>query len=145
MKIQTIVSALIISGLALGQWAGAGELSGKAKGQIDAISALLEQRPEMVIDFSKTSGEYCINSGKVGGGHMTHYAINPSTTVEDIIDFVKVKSLKGSIDVNSLPRAPTQLGTMKPNQWYYLPTGQHDPHHGKPAKTDMLVRATNVQ
>lgn len=145
MSIRIVASMLIAGALAVSQWAGAQELTGKAKGEIDAISALVQSHPEMVIDFSKKSGEYCMNTWKVGGGHMTHYAIDRSKTVEDVIDFVKVKSLKGSVDVNSLPRSPTKLGAKKPNQWYYQPAGLYDPHHGKAMPIDLLVRASNVE
>lgn len=145
MNARSMASLMIVGTLAVGQWASAGELTGKAKGQVDTISAYVKSHPEMVIDFSKKSGEYCMNTWKVGGGHMTHYAIDPSKSVEDVIDFVKVESLKGSVDVNSLPRAPTKLGAKKPNQWYYQPAGQHDPHHGKALPIDLLVRASNVE
>ncbi|MFQ5936469.1 MAG: hypothetical protein ACE5LB_08685 [Acidiferrobacterales bacterium] len=145
MNARFMASMMIIGGLAAGQWAGAHELTGKAKGQVDTIAGLVKSHPEIVIDFSKKSGEYCMNTWKVGGSHMTHYAIDRSKTVEDVIDFVKVASLKGSIDVNSLPLAPTKLGAKKPNQWYYLPAGRHDPHHGKALPKDLLVRATNVE
>lgn len=145
MMARIIISMVIIGGLATGGWVSAQELTGKVKGEIDTIAGYLKSHPEMVIDFSDKSGEYCLNTWKVGGSHMTHYAIDPSLTVEDVIDFVKVSSLKGSVDVDSLPRAPTGLGAMKPNQWYYLPAGQYDPHHGKAARIDLLVRATDVK
>ncbi len=145
MSIRIIASMMIIGALAVGQWASAGEPTGKVKGEIDTIAGYLKSHPEMVIDFSKTSGEYCMNTWEVGGGHMTHYAIDPSKTVEDYIDFVKVDSLKGCVDVNSLPRAPTKLGAKEPNKWYYQPAGQHDPHHGGTLPMDLLVRASNVE
>lgn len=145
MSIRIAVSMLIAGALAVSQWAGAHELTGKAKGQVDTFSTMVKSHPEMVIDFSKKSGEYCMNTWKVGGGHMTHYAVDRSKTVEDVIDFVKVKSLKGSVDVNSLPRSPTKLGAKEPNQWYYQPAGQYDPHHGKALPIDLLVRASNVK
>lgn len=124
---------------------GAHEFTGKVKGQVDTISSYLSSHPEMVIDFTSKSGEYCLNTWKVGGSHMTHYAVDPSKTSEDVIDFVKTSSLEGVIDVSKLPLAPTELGAMKPNQWYFLPAGQFDPHHGKPAKVDLVVRATNIE
>ena len=145
MSIRAIASVVIIGGLALGQWAGAYELTGKAKGQVDTIAGLVKSHPEMVIDFTQKNGEYCMNTWKVGGSHMTHYAVDPSKTIEDVTDFVKVESFQGSIDVNTLPRAPTKLGAKEPNQWYYVPAGQYDPHHGKALPFDILVRASNVE
>ena len=145
MNTRFMASLIIIGTFAVSQWAGAGELTGKAKGEVDTFSSMVKSHPEMVIDFSKKSGEYCMNTWKVGGGHMTHYAIDRSKTVEDVIDFVKVKSFKGSVDVNSLPRSPTKLGAKKPNQWYYQPAGLYDPHHGKAMPIDLLVRASNVE
>ena len=142
MSIRIIASMVILGALAVGQWAGAHELPARA---IDTIAALVKSHPEMVIDFSKKSGEYCMNTWKVGGGHMTHYAIDPSKSVEDAIDFVKVESFKGSIDVNSLPLAPTKLGAKEPNKWYYQPAGRYDPHHGKALPIDLVVRASNVE
>ena len=141
-----LVSALAgVAGIVIAQGAGAHELTGKEKGQVDTIAAYVQSHPEMVIDFTDKSGEYCMNTWKVGGSHMTHYAIDPTKTKEDVIDFVKADSLAGSIDLDSLPRAPTELGAMKPNQWYFLPAGQYDPHHGKNAKADLLVRAADIK
>ena len=145
MKARIIASVMIIGGLAIAPLAGANELTGKVKGEVDTISAYLKSHPEMVIDLSNKSGEYCMNTWKVGGSHMTHYTIDPSKTVEDVIDFVKADSFKGSVDVASLPRLPDKLGAMEPNTWYYLPAGQYDPHHMTRFRSDLLVRATNVK
>ena len=145
MYTRTIASLSVVGILAIAQSVVAHELTGKEKGQVDTFTGYVRGHPEMVIDFTDKSGEYCLNTWKVGGSHMTHYAVDPSKTQEDIIDFVKADSLKGVVEVGSLPRAPTELGLMKPNQWYYLPAGQYDPHHGKAAKADLLVRAANIK
>lgn len=112
-----------------------------------ALGQYLQDHPEMVVDFSKVSGEYCINALKVKGGHMTHYAIDPSKTTEDVVLFVDAQPfLDAGIDFSTLPRLPDSLGTMKTGQWYYLPKGAPDPHHGaKRSKRAMLVRATDIQ
>lgn len=124
--------------------AGSAEKVAKARATIDQY---LESHPEMVIDFSKTSGEYCINALKVKGGHMTHFAIDPSKTTEDVIVFVDAQPLiDAGVDFSKLPHLPSTLGAMKNGQWYYLPKGGADPHHGtKQSKRAMLVRATDVQ
>ncbi len=112
-----------------------------------AINAYIQTHPEMIIDFSKVSGEYCVNTWKVGGGHMTHYAIDPSKTTEDLIDFVKAQSfVDGGIDVTKLRRMPDTLGTMKNGQWYYLPKGAAEPHHGSKAfPLALIVRSSDIQ
>lgn len=110
-----------------------------------AIGAMLESHPEMVVDLSKTSGEYCVNTWNVGGGHMTHYAIDPSRSREDVIEFVRLDSFPGHVDVSALPRLPGELGRMKPNQWYHLPVGGYDPHHATRFPFALLIRATNVE
>ncbi len=117
----------------------------KLEGQINAIKGMLNTHPEMVIDLSDKSGEYCINTWKVGGSHMTHYAIEPGNTHEDVIDFVRADSLAGAVDVTKLPTMPDKLGGMKPNQWYYLPAGGYDPHHMTRFKFPVLIRATDVE
>lgn len=124
--------------------AGSGDKVAKANA---VIGQYLQTHPEMVIDFSNVSGEYCINALKVQGGHMTHYAIDPSKTTEDVIVFVDAQPLiDAGVDFSKLPRLPSRLGGMKNGQWYYLPKGGVDPHHGsKQSKRAMLVRATNVQ
>ena len=112
-----------------------------------AISNYIDTHPEMIIDLAKVSGEYCVNTWKVKGGHMTHYAIDPSKTTEDMIDFVKAQSfIDAGIDVTKLPKMPDKLGAMKNDQWYYLPKGAPEPHHGKTAfPLALIIRASNIQ
>ena len=100
----------------------------------------------MVLDFTHVSGEYCLNTWKAGGAHMTHYAVDPSGTREDVIDFVKADALiAGGIDVASLPRFPGGLGAMEPDQWYYLPANELEPHHGGKFPVPLLIRASDIQ
>lgn len=142
--IASLLAGLMAS-LAFTNTATAGSADKVAKAHA-AIGAYLETHPEMVIDFSDVSGEYCVNTWKVKGGHMAHYAIDPSKTTEDVIDFVKAQSLiDAGIDVTKLPRLPSELGAKKNGQWYYLPKGGFDPHHGKKQKRALMVRATNIQ
>ncbi len=114
--------------------------------ELGAIAKHLQAKPEMALDFSKVSGEYCLNTWKAGGGHMTHFAIDLSASQEDVIDFVIADSLtQAGVDVASLPRFPGGLGTMVPNTWYHLPAGELEPHHGKPFPVALLLRASNIQ
>ena len=114
--------------------------------ELGTIARHLQARPEMVLDFSKVSGEYCLNTWKAGGGHMTHFAIDLASTQEDVIDFVIADSLtQAGVDVASLPRFPGALGAMAPNTWYFLPAGELEPHHGGPFSVPLLIRASNIQ
>ncbi len=123
----------------------AAERSERVQAEIDTISQYLDGHPEMAIDLREVSGEFCFNTWMVGGGHMTHYAVDPSSTREDMIDFVRVDSLEGSVDVDKLPRFPGKLGAMEPNKWYYLPAWHYEPHHGTRFPFALLLRATNIQ
>ena len=149
MKRLQHATAVILAGavsLGVASVAAAGSADKAAKAHA-AIGTYLETHPEMVIDLSKVSGEYCFNTWKVKGGHMTHYAIDPSKTTEDMIDFVKAQSfVDAGIDVTKFPQLPSKLGAMKKNQWYYLAKGGADPHHGKKrSKWAAIVRAANIQ
>ncbi len=150
MKSSRFALHVLIAGLtaflAFANTATAGSADKVAKAQA-AIGAYLETHPKMVIDFSDVSGEYCVNTWKVGGGHMTHYAIDPSETTEDVIDFIKAESFMSSgIDMTALPTLPSTLGAMEGGQWYYLPKGAIEPHHGSQSfPIPLIVRATNIQ
>ena len=113
--------------------------------ELSTIAKHLQTRPKTAIDFSGVSGEYCFNVGLGNGGHMTHYAIDPSGTTEDVIDFVNAKPLvEAGINVGDLPRFPGQLGSMKPNQWYFLAANEFEPHHGKAFPIPLLIKASNL-
>lgn len=114
--------------------------------EVSTLANQLALRPETAIDFSKVSGEYCFDVELGKGGHMTHYAIDPLKTQEDVIDFVNAEPLiKAGLKVESLPRHPGTLGSMKPNQWYYLPAGQLEPHHGIKLPIPLLIKAQNIK
>ncbi len=113
--------------------------------ELSAIAKHLQTRPKTAIDFSNVSGEYCFNVGLGKGANMTHYAIDPAGTSEDVIDFVNAKPLLAAgIHVDSLPKFPGKLNTMAPNQWYFLPANEFDPHHGRKFPFSMLIRASDL-
>jgi hypothetical protein len=56
-------------------------LEGVSRDEVLAIARLLRARPEMAIDRTRESGEYCLKSSQ---GTMTHYAKDPAATKEDI-------------------------------------------------------------
>ena len=112
--------------------------------ELKTIANTLALRPDIPKDFSKVSGEYCFFGG--WGGHHTHYAIDPTKTQEDVIDFVGAEPLiKAGVNAENLPRFPGKLGAMTPNQWYFLPAGGLEPHHGKKVPVPLLIRAVNVK
>lgn len=143
MTRRLIVVAIVIIGLTFGYFTLAEK--SRVQGEIDTIARLLDKHPEMVIDLTKESGEYCLNTWTVGGSHMTHYATEPTKTTEDVIDFVKADSFSGSINLDALPLLPKELGAMEPDKWYHLPAGSYDPHHNMTFPFALLVRATNVE
>jgi hypothetical protein len=115
-------------------------------GELTAIANQLALKPSTAVDFTHVSGEYCYSAGVGKGGFMTHFATDPTKTQEDVIDFVNAKSLiEAGLKVESLPRLPNTLGSMTPNQWYYLPAGEHDPHHGRTWGFPMLIKASNIK
>ena len=114
--------------------------------ELATIANQLSLKPEMAIDLSGVSGAYCFNAGLVQGGHMTHYAIDPEKNQEDVIDFVNAEAMvKAGINLNKLPAFPGKLGSMKPNQWYYVAPGMKEPHHGRTFPFPLMIRATNVK
>jgi hypothetical protein len=122
------------------------EQASKVAGALGTIAGYLQSHPEMALDFTQVSGEYCLNTWKAGGAHMSHFAVDPSKTQEDVIEFVKSSSLTDAgIDVTGLPRMSGQLATMEPGKWYYLPAGEFEPHHGGKFKVPLLIRASNLE
>ena len=98
------------------------------------------------MDFTQVSGEYCLNTWKAGGAQMSHYAVDPSKTQEDVIDFVKASSFSDAgVDLTGLPRMPGKLGAMEPGKWYLLPAGEIEPHHGGKFGVPLLIRASNLE
>ncbi len=143
--VTAVVLALAVS-LGVASVATAHPIDKAAKAHA-VIGAYIETHPEMIIDFANVSGEYCVNTWTVKGSHMTHYAIDPSKTTEDVIDFVKAQSfVDAGIDMTKLPRLPSKLGAMKNGQWYHLPKDGMEPHHGSKAfPVALIVRATDIQ
>ena len=77
---------------------------------------------------------------------MVHFAVDPTTPSEDVIEFVKADSLTSvGVDVASLPPMPAQLGVMEPGQWYYWAAGEPKPHRGATFPFPRLLRASNLQ
>ena len=147
-KLLVGVSALIF-GVVLTQSAIAQDAStqaAKVAGSLETIANYLESHPEMALDFTKVSGEYCLNTWKAGGDQMSHYAVDPSKTREDVVEFVQASSFTDAgVDVTGLPRMPGELGAMEAGKWYYLAAGEIEPHHGGKFGVPLLIRASNIE
>ena len=144
----------LLLGLGLSQSAVAEEVdkqkankqASNVAGELGTIANYLQSHPEMALDFTKVSGEYCLNTWKAGGAHMSHFAVDPTKTQEDVIEFVKAASFtEAGVEVASLPRMPSELGAMEPGKWYYLPAGELEPHHGGAMPVPLLIRASNIE
>ena len=117
-------------------------LQGTSRDELLAIARLLRAKPEMAIDRTSASGEYCLKSGL---GTMTHYASDATRTREDIVyEFDAAALTKAGLDPGKLPVLPA-LGKMEPGRWYYLPEGQVDPHHQHTMPGPTLLFAVDVR
>ncbi|MFQ5328872.1 MAG: hypothetical protein ACE5D4_02660 [Thermodesulfobacteriota bacterium] len=152
MKSRAVHLAVIVMGIILPllnsttALAGRGDQAATVAAEVSAFANLLDKRPQTAIDLSGVSGAYCfqVNLGK--GGHMTHYAIDPAKSKEDVIDFVNAAPLiEAGLDPKKLPRHSGTLGTMEPNQWYYLPKGEFEPHHGVRFPFPVLIKAVDIK
>jgi len=115
-----------------------------ATAEISVIANHLAHQPNAAIDFRAVSGEMCFDVNMKKGGHMTHYAVDPTSTTEDVIDFVNAKQLvKSGMDLSVLPVFPGELGSMEDNTWYYLAAGELDPHHDVKWDFPVMLRASN--
>jgi len=117
-------------------------LQGTSKGEILAIARILRANPEMAIDRTAASGEYCFKSGS---GTMVHFAAQPEGTPEDIVYEVDASGLiAAGLDPARMKQLP-ELGRMTPGVWYFLPKGQLDPHHAHAMPAPTIAIAVNVK
>jgi hypothetical protein len=117
-------------------------LHGTSKGEILAIARILRANPEMVIDCTVASGEYCFKSGL---GTMVHFATEPQRTSEGVIyEFDASGLIAAGLDPARMKRLP-ELGRMTPGLWYFLPKGQLDPHHAHAMPGPTIAIAVNVK
>ena len=117
-------------------------LEGTAKGEILAIAKILRAKPRIAVDQTAASGEYCFNSGQ---GTMVHFATQPEGTAEDVVyEFDASGLIAAGLDPSRLQQLPGR-GQMKPGVWYFLPKGQHDPHHAHAMSNPTVAIAINVK
>jgi hypothetical protein len=117
-------------------------LQGTSKGEILAIARILRANPEVAIDRTAASGEYCFKSGP---GTMVHFAAQPERTSEDIVYELDASGLiAAGLDPARMKQLP-ELGRMTPGVWYFLPKGQRDPHHAHAMPAPTIAIAVNVK
>lgn len=117
-------------------------LQGTAKGEILTIARILRAKPRIAVDQTTASGEYCFNSGL---GTMVHFATQPEGTAEDVVyEFDASGLIAAGLDPSRLQQVP-ERGQMKPGVWYFLPTGQHDPHHAHAMGNPTIAIAIDVK
>src|SRR6266849_2116653 len=117
-------------------------LQGTSKGEILAIARILRANPEVAIDRTAASGEYCFNSGL---GTMVHFAAQPERTPEDVVyEFDASGLIAAGLDPSRLQQLP-ERGQMTPGVWYFLPRGQQDPHHAHAMANPTIAIAGNIK
>jgi hypothetical protein len=117
-------------------------LQGTSKGEILAIARILRANPEVAIDRTAASGEYCFKSGP---GTMVHFAAQPERTSEDVVYELDASGLiAAGLDPARMKQLP-ELGQMTPGVWYFLPKGQLDPHHAHAMPAPTIAIAVNVK
>jgi hypothetical protein len=117
-------------------------LQGTSKGEILAIARILRANPEVAIDRTAASGEYCFKSGL---GTMVHFAAQPERTPEGVIyEFDASGLIAAGLDPARMKQLP-ELGRMTPGVWYFLPKGQLDPHHAHAMPAPTIAIAVGVK
>ena len=117
-------------------------LQGTSKGEILAIARILRAKPEIAIDRTAASGEYCFKSAP---GSMVHFAVQPERTAEDVVyEFDASGLLAAGLEPARMEQLP-ELGHMTPGVWYFLPAGQIDPHHAHAMPGPTIAIAVNVK
>jgi hypothetical protein len=125
-----------------GDYADVLALQGTAKGEILAIARILRAKPGIAVDQTAASGEYCFNSGQ---GTMVHFATRPEGTAEDVVyEFDASGLIAAGLDPSRLQQLP-ERGRMSPGVWYFLPKGQHDPHHAHAMSAPTIAIAINIE
>jgi hypothetical protein len=117
-------------------------LEGTPKREILAIARILRANPEIAIDKTATSGEYCFKSSL---GTMVHFATQPESTPEGVIyEFDASGLIAAGLDPARMTLLP-ELGQMTPGVWYFLPKGRLDPHHAHAMTRPTIAIAVNVK
>jgi len=117
-------------------------LQGTSKGEILAVARILRANPEMAIDRTAASGEYCFKSGL---GTMVHFSAHPERTSEGVLyEFDAAGLIAAGLDPARMKHLP-ELGRMTPGVWYFLPAGEPDPHHAHAMPAPTIAIAVKVE
>jgi hypothetical protein len=113
-----------------------------AKREILVIARILRANPELAIDRTAASGEYCFKSSP---GAMVHFAAQPERTSEGVVyEFDASGLIAAGLDPARMKQLPG-LGRMNPGVWYFLPKGQLDPHHAHAMPGPTIAIAVKVK
>ena len=120
------------------------KLTGPAREEVLAFARLMAIRPSMAIDFSRTTGEYCFDTGS----HvMAHFTTKPDQTNEDVVFFIDAAPLMAKgLKLEEFPALEPGPGQMQPNTWYRYEGKGAEPHHGREmAGRTWLMLAVDVK
>ena len=122
------------------------QLEGIAQKEINAIAAIIGPGSKMkTIDATNASGEMCMLE-TVSKHNMIHFSEHPDQTAEDVVYFINPEQfVANGLDVSKLPRHPSELGTMKPLQWYYYDGTYVEPHQGSQLNKAFVIMSVNVK
>ncbi|WP_447969764.1 hypothetical protein [Nitrospira sp. M1] len=122
------------------------KLEGKARQEINAIANILGPDSKMIpIDATKASGEMCMLE-TVTKHNMIHFSETPEKTHEDVVYFINPATfIANGLDVTKLPRHPSELGKMKPLQWYYYDGTYVEPHQGGQLNKEFVIMSVDVK
>ncbi len=122
------------------------KLEGNARKEINAIANILSPDSKMKpIDATHASGEMCMLE-TVTKHNMIHFSQTPEQTHEDVVYFINPATfIENGLDVTKLPRHPSELGKMKPLQWYYYDGTYVEPHQGSQMNKEFVIMTVNVK
>jgi hypothetical protein len=139
------VGALLIGGLTYVASAAVRPHSSVVASTLSTIATHLSLNPATALDLSQVSGEYCFNAKLAQGGMMLHWAIDPTTTQEDVVSFYNAQPfLKAGLKVDKFTKFCGKLGCMEPNKWYFLPAMEPEPHHGVKFPFPLIIKAMDT-
>lgn len=122
------------------------QLEGNARKEINAIANIIGPGSKMVaIDATKASGEMCMLE-TVTKHNMIHFSQTPEHTQEDVVYYLNPATfIANGLDVSKLPRHPSELGKMKPLQWYYYDGSYVEPHQGSQLNKEFVIMTVDVK
>ncbi len=122
------------------------KLEGNARKEINAIANIISPDSKMKpIDATNASGEMCMLE-TVTKHNMIHFSQTPEQTHEDVVYFINPATfIANGLDVAKLPRHPSELGKMKPLQWYYYDGTYVEPHQGGQLNKEFVIMTVDVK